>query len=283
MTERPRVLVTGSSGRVGSVIAAALSTEYDVAGLDLSPGPHTTHHGSIEDAGLVAAAMRGAVAVVHTAALHAPHVGRRSDAEFQSVNVDGTRVLLDTAVKEGARHFIYTSSTSIYGHALEPGDQAVWVTEEIEPRPRDIYDETKLRAEALCHEAASGTMTCLSLRISRCFPEPGHLLATYRLYRGVDLRDVAEAHRLALGYVGHAFEVFNISARSPFLLADAGPLLATAPSVLRRRVPGIEAAYRQRGWSLPRSIDRVYVIDKAVERLGYCPRFNFTELLATLA
>jgi hypothetical protein len=25
------------------------------------------------------------------------------------------------------------------------------------------------------------------------------------------------------------------------------------------------------------------VIDKAVEQLGYCPRFNFTELLATLA
>jgi nucleoside-diphosphate-sugar epimerase len=283
MTGHPRVLVTGSSGRVGAAIAAALSTEHDVAGLDLFPGLHTTHRGSIEDARLVAAAMRGAIAVVHTAALHAPHVGRHSDAEFRSVNVNGTRVLLDTAVEQGARHFVYTSSTSIYGHALEPVDRAVWVTEELEPRPRDIYDETKLEAEALCREAASGTMSCLSLRISRCFPEPGHLLATYRLYRGVDLQDVAEAHRLALGYAGPRFEVFNISAQSPFLRADTGLLLAAASSVLRRRVPGIEAAYRQRGWTLPQSIDRVYVIDKAVEKLGYCPRFNFAELLATLA
>jgi nucleoside-diphosphate-sugar epimerase len=283
MTGRPRVLVTGSSGRVGSAIAAALSMAHDVTGLDLSPGPQTTHHGSIEDAGLVAAAMRGAVAVVHTAALHAPHVGRHSDAEFRSVNVDGTRRLLDTAVEQGARHFIYTSSTSIYGHALEPGDQTVWVTEELEPRPRDIYDETKLQAEALCREAASGTMSCLSLRISRCFPEPGHLLATYRLYRGVDLQDVAEAHRLALGHAASGFEVFNISAQSPFLRADCGRLLADAPGVLRGRVPGIEAAYGRRGWTLPTSIDRIYVIDKAVKTLGYCPRFNFAELLATLA
>jgi len=55
------------------------------------------------------------------------------------------------------------------------------------------------------------------------------------------------------------------------------------PAAENPTVEMIEAAYRQRGWTLPQSIDRVYVIDKAVEQLGYCPRFNFTELLATLA
>jgi UDP-glucose 4-epimerase len=282
MSDRPRVLVTGSSGRVGSAIAAWLSSHYSIAGLDLLPGPHTSHIGSVEDAGLVRRAVEGAVAIVHTASLHAPDVGRQGDARFRSVNVEGTRTLLDAAARQQVRRFVYTSSTSIYGHGLEAVDQAVWVTEELEPAPRDIYDETKLQAEALCREAATGSMSCVSLRISRCFPEPASLMATYRLYRGVDLRDVGQAHELALDYAGPQFEIFNISAQSPFQREDCPDLLARAPSVLARRVPGVERIYEKRSWPMPESIDRVYVIDKAKQALGYRPRWNFSEWLAEL-
>lgn len=280
MSDRPRVLVTGSSGRVGSAIAARLSTHYSVAGLDLLPGPHTSHLGSVEDAGLVRRAVEGAVAIVHTASLHAPDVGRQSDARFRSVNVEGTRTLLEAASRQRVRRFVYTSSTSIYGHALEAVNQAIWVTEELEPAPRDIYDETKLQAESLCREAATGSMSCVSLRISRCFPEPAHLMATYRLYRGVDLRDVGQAHELALDCAGPQFQAFNISAQSPFHREDCPDLLARAPSVLARRVPGVERIYEERSWPMPQSIDRVYVIDKATQALGYRPRWNFSEWLA---
>jgi nucleoside-diphosphate-sugar epimerase len=279
---RPKVLLTGSSGRVGSAIAAALTREYEVAGLDLEAGRYTTHRGSIEDASQVDRAIRGAAAVVHTAALHAPHVGRESNERFRTVNVEGTRILLDAAAHHGIRRFLYTSSTSLYGLALEPLHEAVWVTEELRPEPRDVYDETKLAAETLLQEAAGDALRCTSLRISRCFPEPDHLVATYRLYRGVDLRDVAEAHRLALGRDGPAYEVFNVSARSPFRRDDCAALLADAGAVLRRYYPGIDAAYHSRGWPLPATIDRVYVIDRAERLLGYSPRFNFGTMLPTL-
>jgi nucleoside-diphosphate-sugar epimerase len=280
MSARPHVLVTGASGRVGSAVATRLSTRYNVIGLDLLPGPHTSHLGSVEDARLVGRAVQGAVAVVHTASLHAPDVGRQSDARFRSVNVEGTRTVLDAALRQGVRRFVYTSTTSIYGHALEAVDQAVWVTEKLEPAPRDIYDETKLQAEALCRKAAAGPMSCVSLRISRCFPEPAHLMATYRLYRGVDLRDVGQAHELALDYVGQQFQTFNISAQSPFRREDCPDLLAGASRVMARRVPGVERIYEKRSWPLPQSIDRIYVIDKATELLDYRPHWNFNEWLA---
>jgi nucleoside-diphosphate-sugar epimerase len=283
MNHRPRVLVTGSSGRVGSAIARRLALDYQVTGIDLVPGESTTFLGSIEDASLLARALRGAEAVVHTAALHAPHVGHVTAARFHAVNVEATRRLLDLALANGVRRLVYTSSTSVYGHALVPQGAARWVTEDLTPLPRDVYDETKLAAEALVRAAATdGGMTCTILRMSRSFPEAEHLVTTYRLYRGVDLRDVAEAHALALERDQAGCETFNVSARSPFRPEDCRSLLQDPWSTVNRYFPEADRVYRDLGWPPPRSIDRVYVTAKAETGLGYSPRFNFADLLATL-
>jgi UDP-glucose 4-epimerase len=275
-----RILVTGSSGRVGSAVARLLGSVHEVLGFDRVPGPETTVVGRVEDQAVVVRAMGGIDAVVHTASLHAPHVGLIGEREFRSVNIDGTRILLEEAARRGVRRFIYTSTTSVYGHALVPVDRAVWVTESVEPRPRDIYDETKLAAEALCQAATeSNAVMCTALRMSRCFPEADSLMALYRLYRGVDLDDVARAHQLALTLESVQFEVFNVSASSPFKVEDCTALWKDAASVIRSYYPAAEAIFSARGWRLPRSIDRVYVIDKAARRLSFQPRIHFAELL----
>jgi len=283
MSHRPRVLVTGSSGRVGSAIARRLALDHQVTGVDVVPGEHTTVLGSIEDPLVLARALQGAEAIVHVAALHAPHVGHVPAARFVAVNVEATRRLLDLARAGGVRRLVYTSSTSVYGHALVPQGGARWVTEELSPLPRDVYDETKLAAEALVQAAATdGGMTCTILRMSRSFPEDAHRVATYRLYRGVDLRDVAEAHALALERQPAGCETFNVSARSPFRPEDCGMLLDDPWTVVNRYFPEADSVYRGLGWPPPRSIDRVYVTAKAESGLGYSPRFNFAELLTTL-
>jgi nucleoside-diphosphate-sugar epimerase len=277
-----KVLVTGSSGRVGSAIVGVLAGQgVEVRGLDRSPGTQTTHVGDLTDARAVVDAARGVDAIVHTASLHVPDLNRASRADFASVNVDGTRNLLDAARRHGIRRLVYSSTTSLYGRAMEPSDRAVWVDEALDPRPRDIYDETKLEAESLCRLATEeGSVACVTLRFSRCFPEPEREMATYRLYRGVDVRDVAEAHRLALLWPNLAFEVFNISARSPFEAEDCRDLFRNAPAVIRLRAPEVVTQFETRGWPLPASIDRVYAIEKAERRLGYHPRYNYRECLA---
>src|SRR5258706_2670810 len=137
-----RLLLTGSSGQLGRAIAEELGPRHEVIGLDRVPGPCTTHCGSIEDRDLVFRLTRGADAVIHTASLHAPHVPQRTKEEFLDVNVRGTLHLLESAVEHGVQRFVYTSTTSLYGFALVPHDRAVWVTEDLVPRPRDIYDLT---------------------------------------------------------------------------------------------------------------------------------------------
>lgn len=273
-----RVLVTGAAGLIGSAVSARLAKEHDVIGLDMIAGPHVHIVGDCHDVADWRQMLSGLKAVVHTAALHVPHVGVRSDAEFRRTNVDATSRLLDLAVETGASHFALTSTTSLYGHALDPNGAAVWVDEQLEPRPRDIYDETKLQAERLV-ESAGNALTVTSLRMSRCFPEPADIMAWYRLYRGVDRRDVAEAHALALDRNG-APATFVISSATPFKHEDCNELLGKAPDVIERRCPGLVAQASARGWQAPRSIGRVYDCGRAMRELGYDPRFGIKACLA---
>jgi UDP-glucose 4-epimerase len=274
-----KVLVTGSSGRIGSAVAARLTLRHQVTGLDLREGPLTTAIVDIRDTGRVAELCAGADAVVHTASLHVPDLASRTPQEFRDVNVDATKRLLAACGEAGVRRFVYTSTTSLYGHALVPdAGAAVWVTEELAPRPRDVYDETKLEAEAACADAARHGLACVSLRMSRCFEEEPRLVAIYRLYRGVDAEDVAQAHELALSAGGTGHEIYNVSAPSPFAASDCGRLLEDAASVILERFPWVADEFARRAWPLPRSIDRVYVVDRAIERLGYRPVHDFASL-----
>lgn len=273
-----RILVTGAAGLIGSAIAARLAQDHDVIGLDVRPGPGVQ---IVADCFEVAAWRNRAHevdAVVHTAALHAPHVGSRTDEEFRRSNVEATSRLLDFVVGRGASHFVLTSTTSLYGHALRPNGAAAWVDEQLEPRPRDIYDETKLAAEQLVASAA-GSMTVTSLRMSRCFPEPADRMAIYRLYRGIDRRDVAEAHALALVRRGPT-ATYVIGAATPFIREDCAELMECAPSVIERRCPGLARRMAGNGWALPSSIDRVYDSSLARQELGFSPRHGIESCLA---
>ncbi|MEU9140980.1 NAD(P)-dependent oxidoreductase [Streptomyces sp. NPDC048404] len=270
------VAVTGSSGPVGSTLAAAFDAAgWVVRGLDRVPGQWTSTVADLRDHRLRRAALRSADALVHAAALHAPHVGRVADEEFRAVNVGVTAELLDDAARFDVRRVLYISSTSVYGHALVPTDRAVWVDEQLLPLPRDIYDETKLAAEDLV--AACG-VSSITLRIARCFPEPLPVRARHLLHRAVDVADVAAAGVLAVTQ-SSVTGTFNISGPHPFHREDCLALRRDAGAVLARRAPDVVEAFRDRGWPVPDRLDRVYDSTAAVNALGYRPVRGVRQLL----
>jgi UDP-glucose 4-epimerase len=273
-----RLLVTGAAGLIGSGVAERLRREHDVIGLDLTPGAQVQIVGDCFEVAEWRQRLGKVNAVVHVAALHAPHVGHRSDADFRQTNVEATSRLLDFAVEVGASDFVLTSTTSLYGRALEPKRQAAWVDEQLQPEPRDIYDETKLQAEQLVRSARNA-LNVTSLRMSRCFPEAADVMAWYRLYRGVDRRDVAEAHSLALTRKGPP-STYIISAATPFHREDCEDLLQDPRSVIEHRCPGLVEQMVARGWQPPRSIDRVYDSGRAITDLGLKPAFGIESCLA---
>ncbi|GCE45882.1 UDP-glucose 4-epimerase [Thermosporothrix hazakensis] len=274
-----RILITGSSGQLGAEVASQLASRAEIVGVDLVPGRWTSHVVDILNRDAVEVIMQQVDAVIHTASLHARHLSSHSIQDFVNTNVTGTIVLLEAAARRKIRRFVYTSTTSIYGAAMEPEDAAVWVTEELLPQPRDIYDSTKLSAEELCRQFAYRRgVPVICLRIARFMPEPRAAQVLHRLYRGVDVRDAATAHILAVENKDIRFDLFNIAALSPFQESDTEQLLHDPVAVLRERAPAVLALFEQQGWPLPACIDRVYAIEKARQQLGYRPIYNVESL-----
>lgn len=281
-----RVLFTGSSGpKSGATVASVVASRHQVRGVDLQPATYTSLVCDITAIDNWQPLLEDIDAVVHFAALHAPHRQSHDASAFNALNVQATERLLEASRFAGASRFVLASTTSVYGRAMRPphangNRRAVWVTEDVEPEAEDIYDQTKLQAEALCRNASGNGFSAVALRFSRCFPEPLPLQSVYRLYRGVDARDVGQAVLNALETDIQDFDVFNISGESPFLVSDCDALLVDAPRVIAQRVPLLARAFADRGWSLPQSIDRVYVTDKARAQLGFVAQFGWESVLA---
>ena len=291
-----RVLVTGSSGHLGEALVRVLREDgVDVVGLDLLPAPTTDLTGSLTDRTFVRWALEGADAVLHTATLHKPHLATHPRQAFVDTNVTGTLHLLEESVAAGVSRVVFTSTTSAFGRALTPppGAPAVWVDEELVPRPRNVYGATKTAAEDLCELVARDEgLPCVVLRTSRFFPEddddpgrdaPGRQVEEL-LQRRVDLADVVDVHRLALEQAPRlGFARYVISATTPFGRDDLAELRADAPAVVRRLFPDQPAVYAALGWQLLPTVDRVYVNARARAELGWRPRYDFRAALDALA
>ncbi|MCX6124375.1 MAG: NAD(P)-dependent oxidoreductase [Proteobacteria bacterium] len=294
-----RIVITGSAGNLGKALVRRFSERgCDVVGIDVLHSPYTNNVGSILDRDLINKLFESADVVLHAATLHKPHVATHSVQKFIDVNITGTQILLEAAVKHRVKAFIFTSTTSTFGHAMLPEEsgQAVWVTENLRPVPKNIYGVTKVAAEDLCqlvHQEHG--LPCLVLKTSRFFPEeddmkhtmPGYsqdnIKAIEFLNRRVDIEDVVTAHELAIERAADLkFDKFIISATSPFAKEDCSSLLKDAPSVLRTYHPDYEQVFDRQGWKMFPSLGRVYVNQRAREKLGWEPKYNFGDVLRRL-
>lgn len=291
-----RILVTGSTGHLGEGLMRVLSHgPHDAVGLDIKAGPYTHIVGSIADPDVVAGAMVGVEAVLHTATLHKPHVGTHSRQDFIDTNISGTLTLLEEAVRTGVSAFIFTSTTSAFGGALTPapGEPAAWIDETVTGVPKNIYGVTKTAAEDMCellHRRHS--LPCLILRTSRFFPEEddnrerralyadANAKANEFLFRRIDLADAVDAHLRALDRAAEiGFGRYIVSATTPFTRADL-PALRTAPgTVIGRLFPDFVEIYARLGYRMFEEIDRVYDSAKARRELAWSPQYDFARVL----
>jgi dihydroflavonol-4-reductase len=191
------VYVSGATGFVGSHVARELRE----AGAEVRDD-----RVELLDPHALAEAVAGVEAVVHVAALYSFDA---PDAEFDRVNVDGTRNLLEAAKTAGVGRFLFTSTAGTCGPV--PGRLA---TEEDEPPEWELkvaYKRTKLESERLALEAGAVVVNPTApIGDGDRRPTPtGRMVANVAkgrmpAYLGttglnlVDVRDVARGHVLAL-------------------------------------------------------------------------------------
>ena len=112
------MLVTGASGFVGSAVAtAARKAGYRVRVLVRRSSPRTNIHpddevviGDICDRGSLLRALQGVRYLAHAAADY--RLWSPSPAEIIRTNVEGTRYLMEEALRSGVERIVYTSAVS---------------------------------------------------------------------------------------------------------------------------------------------------------------------------
>jgi UDP-glucose 4-epimerase len=299
---RMRILVTGSSGWLGATLVPRLKAGgHAVFGLDPEPGATTDIVGSQADRALVRATIgdHRIDAIVHGGALHKPNIATHDREQFVAVNVGGTLTLLEEAVAQGVTRFVFTSTTSLMidrSIRAAQGEEAAWLTEDVNPMPRNIYGVTKLAAEHLCrltHEEHG--LPVVILRTARFFPEiddMAHAIAQSGpntkanefLFRRLTVADVATAHVTALEKAPSlGYDLFIVSAMPPFFRTDCAELMRDAPAVVARYYPDYPAIYARHGWTMFDRIDRIYDPGHAARRLGFRCVTNFRKVLDDIA
>ncbi|MCS7224745.1 MAG: NAD(P)-dependent oxidoreductase [Armatimonadetes bacterium] len=190
-----KVLITGGSGFLGLHMGRRLLLDQhqvvllDIAEMDINeyeevgpplPGQWrncvTFVKGDVRDPAAVASAMKGADAVIHSAA--ALPLWRPND--ILTTNILGTQVVLETAKKLGIKRVIFISSTSVYGI---PQKHPIY-----EDDPLDgvgLYGISKIAAEEVCQQFRNHGLTVPILR-PKTFVGPGRLGVFQILFDWID-------------------------------------------------------------------------------------------------
>lgn len=318
-----RILVTGGTGFTGSALVLRLASEgHEVLSLDTQSGLRDAEleaagarlvRGSITDADAVDEIMRGVDVVHHVAA--AFRESGESVSHHREVNVEGTRIVLEAAVRHRVRRFVNCGTCGVHGDVARPP-----AGEDAPIAPADYYQRLKYQAEVLVREASEQHgLSALTLRPAGIYGpgDPGRLLIIFKaVAKGVFPMFGSGDALYHTTYIDNLVDAFllaqdsQMSGGRPYLVGDDRYL--TIEQLVRRvadamgaevRIPHfpigpllvagqmVEAACRPFGITppiFPRRVDwfrqnRAFDISRAREELAYEPRVGLDEGLRRTA
>ncbi len=268
-----RIFVTGASGFIGTALCAALRA----AG-------HEPVRVSLRG---TAPRFEGAQAVVHLAGI--AHRGRIDPQVLERINVSLAEEVGHAAAATGAP-LLFLSSVKVHGEeSTAPLDERAALA------PRDIYAETKARAETRLRAIAGLRLTVLRPPLVYGPGVKANFLALLRAVdRGLPLPFAAVANRRSLLYVGNLADAILRCLGAPqaagrtYLVADGAPL--SIPEICRGMARALGRPARL--FALPagllellpgtRPLTRSLEVDDGALRreLGWRPPFDFVQGMA---
>ena len=308
--DQRRVLITGGAGFLGiNLVRYFLERGYAVASLDVEDFDYPERdgieefRGDIRDKAALDNAMEGANLVVHTAAA----LPLYSAEDIHTTDVEGTRNVLDAAMRHGVERVVHVSSTAVYGipdhHPLYEEDRL----EGVGP-----YGQAKIQAEMVCLEyRARGLVVPIIRPKSFVGPErlgvfallydwavTGHnfpmIGSGNNRYQLLDVEDLCEAIHLCLTLPEERVnDTFNIGAAEfqtmkedyQVVLDHAGHGkkvvgFPAAPAIWGLRVLDALKVSPLYKWVYETaSKDSFVSIEKAQRQLGYKPKYSNQEAL----
>lgn len=165
------ILVTGGGGYVGSVLVSELAKRHSVSVVDkfwfikpedlpfyLNPSIKI-HVGDICNRALIASLLAEVDTVIHLAAIANDPCFDLNHELGNYVNIEGTTILAEEAKKAGVKHFIFASSSSVYGPCEDdpPNEQKTIA-------PITGYSRSKAMAEEILHKFSDASFNVTIVR-----------------------------------------------------------------------------------------------------------------------
>ena len=313
-----KTLVTGGNGFLGSAVVRLLAARGDSLRLtrrrrsrveNLDGVEHETVQCDVLDRASVRRAMKGVDRVFHIAGLVS--MRPEDDARLFEVNVGGTRIVPEEALRAGVERVVYTSSVAAIGPAEEGG-----TTDERQLFTAGnlgiAYVNSKHEAEGEAFRLAARGLPLVVVNPTYVFGRGDVYARTTSVVRRfllgripayvpgalnvVDVNDVARGHLLAdeRGTVGERYILGNRNFTLDRLFADLArvsgcepPALRLSPGVALALVQATEAAFPGRA---PLTVQQVrlssqwwtYRSTKAKRELGWSASPHEETLEATV-
>lgn len=172
--ERPVVLITGAAGNLGRTLAGTLAADYRVVGLDreAADAQHPIFAADFANLAAVELALTRVREQFGTKLASVVHLVAYFDQTgedhplYQSVNVDGTRNLLQALQSFEVEQFVYASTMLVHA-PCKPGEH---IDEDQPFDPAYVYPESKVAAERTI-EAEHGHIPYVILRLAGVYDE----------------------------------------------------------------------------------------------------------------
>jgi nucleoside-diphosphate-sugar epimerase len=234
-----RIIVTGGSGKAGRETVRVLQRHgYQLRNLDRIRNPDVpTVLTDLTDYGATFASMHGYEAVVHLAANPAPDNDHVTGADRFAHNTISTFNVFQAAAHLGMQKVVWASSETVLGLPFDRvKPPALPVTEEMPLLPQTGYAISKAVSEELARlmHARHG-LPFIGLRFSNILdPSDYEIVPGYwpdprsrhwNLWAYIDVRDAAEACRLALETDVPGAEVFTIAAADTIMTTPNADLV----------------------------------------------------------
>ena len=278
-----RIALTGSSGKLGSVVLRELRTAgHEVIGMDVvgARGPgfvrvDLTDYGQVVDA-LTAVNDQhdGFDAVVHLGAIPAP--GMVPDAETFRNNITSTFNVLHAARQAGITRIVTASSETVLGLPFDEPPTYLPIDEESPLRPESVYSLVKRLEEELAKEFVrwDPNLSISALRFSNViapeeyagFPafDADPALRQWNLWTYIDVRDGARAVLRAVENGVPGFE--------PYIIANPDSVMSRSSASLAAEVfPDVPFTTQVDGTG------SLYSSDKARRILGFDPQHSWRD------
>ena len=310
-------LVTGATGLVGSHVTRLLVERGDRVRVTVRAGSRVEQlegldveqvRADVLDRASVRRALRGVNRVFHVAGLTSLRGG--ADTLFR-VNVDGTRIVLEEALRAGVERAVLTSSVAAIGPAPRGA-----TADETQVFRAGRYGLPYLNSK---HEAENEALRIAAHGLPLVIVNPAHVMGRGDVYRSstelvrrflrrqipayvdgalniVDAEDVARGHLLAdeLGEIGERYILGNRNFTLDRLFADLGRLSGVAPPAVKLPVPAaLQLAHAAEalpgtpvvtvGEVRAASLWWAYRSTKAKRELGWKPSHHEDTLVDTIA